>query len=160
MKGLRWGVLAVGTAAVLAGFVAWAEEAAKEEAKDVTLKGEIVDLSCYLTKGAKGADHAKCAADCISKGAPAGLLAEDGTVTLLISKKVKLAGFAGKTVDVKGKCYEKGGLKGVVVEDIPGAKAGEAAAEEKKESATACACAAGCNCGHCKSGGQKACKCK
>ena len=82
----------------------------------VTLSGEIVDLHCYATRDGKGEDHAGCSNACISRGVPAGLLTEDGTLYLLINEKPisvkdKIAGMAGKKVKATGKVVERSGMK-------------------------------------------------
>ncbi|MDD5435791.1 MAG: hypothetical protein PH343_10215, partial [Nitrospira sp.] len=48
-----------------------------------TIKGEVVDISCYVAEGAKGADHKSCAVACLDAGEPAGIL-EDGTGKLYV----------------------------------------------------------------------------
>src|SRR5687768_189767 len=85
-----------------------------EEAAVVELKGEIVDLHCYTARNAKGEEHAGCSNACISRDVPAGLLADDGTLYLLINEKPvsvkeKVAGKAGKKVTAKGKVVERSG---------------------------------------------------
>ena len=89
-------------------------------AGEVTLTGEIVDLHCYTGTGAhagaRGEDHAGCANSCISRDVPAGFLADDGTLYLLVNEtpvsvKEKVAGKAGKKVKAKGKVVERSGLK-------------------------------------------------
>src|SRR5271154_3106622 len=39
-----------------------------------TIRGELVDLACYLDHGAKGEHHKACATSCALKGLPIGLL--------------------------------------------------------------------------------------
>ena len=84
-------------------------------AEEGTVTGEIVDLMCYLDHGAKGEKHSGCAATCISKGGPVGLLTADGQLYLVIGNHApmneKLAPLAGKTVTLKGKKVEKSGMK-------------------------------------------------
>ena len=82
----------------------------------VAMTGEIVDMHCYTSRGAHGEEHAGCANACISRDVPAGFLAEDGTLYLLlneksVSVKEKITGKAGKKVTVKGKVVEKSGVK-------------------------------------------------
>jgi hypothetical protein len=82
----------------------------------VTIAGTIVDLHCYTARGAHGEEHAGCANACISRDVPAGLLAEDGTLYLLLSEKPvsvkeKVAGKAGKKVTARGTVVERSGLK-------------------------------------------------
>ena len=82
----------------------------------VTITGEIVDMHCYASRGAHGADHAGCSNACISRDVPVGLLTSDGMLYLLLNEKPvavkdKVAGMAGKTVKATGKVSEKNGVK-------------------------------------------------
>ena len=82
----------------------------------VTLSGEVVDLHCYTSRGAKGAEHAGCSNACISRDVPAALLTDDGTLYLLVNEKPtsvkeKIAGMAGKKVKATGKVVERSGMK-------------------------------------------------
>lgn len=112
--------------------LSFAQEAKKEEAaKSATLTGEVIDLYCYMDKKAMGADHAKCAASCISKGLPVGLLTADGTIYLITGKahepaNAAVAEFAGKQATITGKVMEQGAVKAIELVSIAGAK------EEKK----------------------------
>ena len=99
--------------AFLLFLIAFSARAADEA---VTLTGEIVDLHCYTSRGAKGEEHAGCSNACISRDVPAGFLAEDGTLYLLVNEKPtavkeKIAGKAGKKVTAKGKVVERDGMK-------------------------------------------------
>ena len=88
---------------------------ASEEAESWT--GEIVDIACYVPKGASGEGHAACARNCVKNGQPMGLLTEDGTVILLAANHKDGAPYeglkehAGSTVNVTGALAEKGGMK-------------------------------------------------
>jgi hypothetical protein len=89
----------------------------------VTLTGEIVDLHCYTSRGAKGEEHAGCSNACISRDVPAGFLADDGTLYLLVNEKPvsvkeKVAGKAGKKVTVRGKVVEKSGVKALQLSSV------------------------------------------
>jgi hypothetical protein len=55
--------------------------------KEVTLKGEIVDLSCYLQLGKHGDKHASCGKKCIANGEPIGLVTKEGQVYLLMAEE-------------------------------------------------------------------------
>ncbi|HEY0139705.1 MAG TPA: hypothetical protein VGF48_02355 [Thermoanaerobaculia bacterium] len=86
------------------------------DAATTTITGEIVDLHCYTSRGEKGGAHAGCANACISRDVPAGLLADDGTLYLLVNEKPnsvkeKVAGKAGRKVTATGKIVERSGLK-------------------------------------------------
>lgn len=80
----------------------------------VSVKGEIVDMACYLDHGATGAKHAQCAKTCITSGLPVGLKAEDGKLYLLVGEhkpiNATLADAAAKTVTVKGKLVSRDGI--------------------------------------------------
>jgi hypothetical protein len=52
-----------------------------------TVKGEIVDFSCYLQVGKHGDKHRDCAQKCFRNGQPIGLLTEDGTLYMLMEEE-------------------------------------------------------------------------
>jgi type 1 fimbria pilin len=80
----------------------------------VTVKGEVLDMACYLDHGAHGEKHAQCAATCIESGLPVGIKGEDGKTYLLIGEhkplNSTLAQYAGKTITVKGKLVSRDGI--------------------------------------------------
>ena len=90
----------------------------------MTLKGEVIDLGCYLGHGAKGAGHAKCAHMCADKGMPIGLLTADGTLYLLTMNHGDPKPFndakakAGATITVTGEVHEASGMKSLEVKKI------------------------------------------
>jgi hypothetical protein len=89
-----------------------------------SIKGEVVDLGCYLSHQAKGAGHAKCGASCMARGMPAGLLTADGSLYLLTpdhadDKPYKAArDKAGSTIVVTGEMHEANGMKSLEVKKI------------------------------------------
>jgi hypothetical protein len=88
--------------------------AADEKAPTQSVKGEVVDLMCYLDHGAKGEKHKGCAEKCIKSGGPVGLLSEDQLYLVIGDHKPmndELASKAGETVTLKGKVVEKHGMK-------------------------------------------------
>lgn len=100
--------------------VAGASGAQAPAAPEVTLAGEVVDLHCFLTRGARGAEHAGCANACLGRGVSAGFLADDGRLFVLlaerpVSVKDAVAGLAGARVTVKGSVVERDGLRGLQV---------------------------------------------
>ena len=96
----------------------------KMDAKPAVLKGEIVDLGCYLGREAKGADHKSCALKCIAGGMPMGLLTADGTLYLLTMSHEsadpynKAKEMASMNVEVTGKTMERNGLHAIEVAAI------------------------------------------
>ena len=90
-------------------------------ADEGTWTGEVVDLACYVAKGAKGSDHAGCAKSCVKNGQPMGLLTDDGTLVLLAADHKDgepyeaLKDLAGSMANVSGELAEKDGMKVVTV---------------------------------------------
>lgn len=116
-------VLHIGALAIILGFSVSASGQEGDAKKPVTLKGEIVDMHCFVTRGERGPDHAGCANACISRDVPAGLVTEDGTLYVLlnerpVSVKDKVAGLAGKTVTVTGFPVERNGVKGLQLQTV------------------------------------------
>lgn len=84
--------------------------------------GEIVDVACYVSKGATGSSHADCGSKCVKAGLPVGLLVGD-TTYLLISADHKpmneaLAPHVGHKVTVTGTKFEKAGSNLITVKDF------------------------------------------
>jgi hypothetical protein len=87
---------------------------ADSDAATTTVKGEIVDLMCYLDHGAKGDKHKGCAEKCLKSGGPVGLLSGDDLYLVIGDHKPindLLADKAAQTVTLKGKVVEKHGMK-------------------------------------------------
>jgi len=87
---------------------------AADTAETKSIKGEIVDLMCYLDHGAKGEKHQGCASKCIKSGGPVGLLSGDDLYLVIGDHKPmneELASKAAQTVTLKGKVVEKHGMK-------------------------------------------------
>ncbi len=101
-----------------------------------TLTGKIVDLQCYMTGKHEGDDPVKCAAACIKNGVPVGLETKDGLVILghgMTGAAKMLEPLAMQEVEVKGKLYEKGGVKYVDVLTVVKKAEPPAPAEEKAD---------------------------
>ncbi len=120
-----WSVTALAALMVVSlSFAALAQEGKSEAPKAQTLKGEIVDMGCYLGHGAKGAEHQACALKCIQNGMPMGLLTEDGTVYLLTQSHQDADPFnqakdlAAQTVSITGPVFDRGGVKAIEVDKI------------------------------------------
>ena len=104
------------------------EKMAKAE-KEVTVKGEVVDVSCYLHMGAKGDGHKDCAVACAKNGAPLGILTKDGTVYVSIvadehktNPNTMLMDHIAHQVEVKGYKNSKGGVNGIRITSVAMAK--------------------------------------
>ncbi len=104
------------TAALATAPLALAQEQHKESldasaTKEVT--GEIVDMMCYVDHNAMGEKHASCGEKCIKGGGPVGIVS-DGKAYLVVGAHKpmndELAPLAGKTVTLKGKMANNGGM--------------------------------------------------
>jgi hypothetical protein len=116
-KSLKVAVAAGFISALALSPVAFAAEQGKENldasaSKEIT--GEVVDMMCYVDHGAMGPEHGnKCGKTCIENGGPVGIVS-DGKAYLVVGEHKpmnnQLAEYAGKTITVKGKMAERGGV--------------------------------------------------
>jgi hypothetical protein len=106
----------------------------KSEAKAVTLKGELVDMGCYVGHGAMGEKHKGCATKCVAGGMPMGLLTADKKLYLLTldhdnaDPYNQAKDMMAAQVEVTGTVSERNGVKAI---DVTGLKAAAAAATAK-----------------------------
>ena len=82
--------------------------------QDQAYKCEVVDVKCYIDKGAHGEAHQGCAAKCISEGGELALL-YDGKLYVPVdtnfhSARKRFVSSGGEMVTVKGHIVSKGGL--------------------------------------------------
>jgi hypothetical protein len=105
----------------LLGIVSAVRVAPAAAQEQVTVSGEVVDLSCYLAKGSKGNRHKACAQMCAKKGLPIGLLTDSGDTYLLLEDHDDpgpydtAKGLAGDRAEVSGKKFSKGGVQSIEV---------------------------------------------
>jgi hypothetical protein len=117
--------LAALVAALLAlGAPRLAVPAASAQETASSWKGEIVDLACYLAKGAHGEGHKKCAQECARAGEPLGFLA-DGKLYLLVyphgsSVADEAKKLCGSQAEVSGTMLERDGMRGIEVKAVKG----------------------------------------
>jgi len=90
------------------------KEAVGETKQEVTVKGEVLDMACYLDHNATGEKHADCAKKCINSSLPVGIKGDGGKTYLLIGEhkplNSELAQYAAKTITVKGKLSSRDGI--------------------------------------------------
>jgi hypothetical protein len=90
-------------------------EHGKENAvSEKTVTGEVVDMMCYVDHNAVGEQHGQsCGAKCIKNGGPVGIV-ENGKAYLVVGEhkpiNEELADSCGKTITLKGKLAERGGI--------------------------------------------------
>lgn len=88
------------------------EKLGAEATKEIT--GEVVDMMCYVDHNAIGEKHgASCGSKCIKGGGPVGIVS-DGKAYLVVGEHKpmndQLADQCGKTITLKGKLAERGGI--------------------------------------------------
>lgn len=90
-----------------------------------TIKGEVIDLNCYLEDGAKatGDSHKDCAVMCAKAGAPLAILTSDGEIYIPVvsmgkNPNDKLMDFIAQQVEVTGKILQQGTQKGIKIESV------------------------------------------
>ena len=87
----------------------------------VAVKGEIVDLWCYLEGGDHGAEHKECGVTCAKAGNPIGLLTAKGKIYIMMGGEDHQPGRAvlvdkmAETVTVGGTLVKKGGVQVIYV---------------------------------------------
>ncbi len=89
--------------------------------ENVKVKGEVVDLWCYLEGGDHGPDHKDCAISCAKAGDPIGLVTEKGDIYVMMGIKDHQPGREvlidkmAETVTVEGTLVKKGGIQVIYV---------------------------------------------
>ena len=92
--------------------------------KPVTLKGELVDMGCYVSHGAAGEKHKDCATKCVAGGMPMGLLTSDNKLYVLTLNHDnpdpfnKAKDMMSAMVEVTGMVSERGGTRILDVTDV------------------------------------------
>ena len=112
--------------------LALALPAAAQEGERIQVTGEIMDTWCYFSGVMGGPDavvgtaHHTCALWCSAGGIPVGLLAEDGTVYMILKIGNDDGSAGGDTqltlasheVTADGMLYKRDGLNYLVVEEV------------------------------------------
>ena len=111
--------------ACLATGSSFAEDAPDIKGEKITVKGEVIDVWCYMEGGDKGAAHKNCGIACAEAGNPIGILDEKGNVYILMGGqkdhqpgKELLVDKISETVTVEGTLAEKGGTKVLFVKSV------------------------------------------
>ena len=78
------------------------------------MTGEVVDMMCYVDHNAVGEKHGQsCGAKCVKSGGPVGIVS-DGKAYLVVGEHKPMndqfAEYCGKTITLKGKIAERGGI--------------------------------------------------
>ncbi len=116
---------------------ATSETASNQLTGEQTITGEVLDMSCYMTGDAMGKGHQSCAQGCLDGGLPAGIMAEDGQVYLLVENHDLAEAYdevikhAAQNITITGNIYRKNGVQSITVEKVvaDNAQAEDASAE-------------------------------
>src|SRR6266536_5247768 len=119
-RSITRGVLGALVLLGIGSFVAFAQP----KGDTVKVKGEVVDLWCYLEGGDHGAEHKECAIECAKAGNPIGLVTEKGDIYVMMGIKDHQPGREvlidkmAETVTVEGTLVKKGGVQVVYVSSV------------------------------------------
>ena len=94
-------------------------QATNQKTKDSQIEGEVVDLTCYISRGLSGAGHRSCAIRCLTRGAPAGLVDQDGNIFVIIAPSPGYASYAAQTIRLSGS-VEDGRISPNKMEEMTG----------------------------------------
>lgn len=100
--------------------------------EEVTIRGEFIDTWCYFSgvmggpDAVQGTAHHTCAIWCSAGGIPVGLLAEDGTVYMILAIGGDNQSASGQTqlelashdVTVAGNVFARDGLNYLVIDEV------------------------------------------
>ena len=104
----------IGAFAVSPLAIAQEREHGRDTAASKEVTGEVVDMMCYVDHNAVGEKHGQsCGAKCVKSGGPVGIVS-DGKAYLVVGEHKpindQLAEYCGKTVTLKGKMADRGGI--------------------------------------------------
>jgi hypothetical protein len=137
MKRVLGLVVLLGALVFAVGAIAETKEAAKETKsakapKSMTIKGELVDMACYVSHGAMGEKHKDCATKCVAGGMPMGVLTSDNKLYLLTMNHDNPDPFnqakemMAAQVEVTGNVSERNGQRIIDVTELKAATAAAA----------------------------------
>jgi len=97
---------------------------AQQNNQTKTIKGEVVDLWCYMDHAAHGQKHKACAVACAKMGNPIGIVDSEGDVYVAVGSELhqpdrdRLIEKMAQNVTVTGRVVSRGGLKMIYVKTI------------------------------------------
>ena len=93
--------------------------------KEKTIKGEVVDVACYLKSGGKGDDHKACAEACAKGGGTLGILTDDGKLYVSLlpddhknNPNAILMDHVAHKVEASGMIRSKNGVSGIMITKV------------------------------------------
>lgn len=118
-------IASVAAAATLGLSDAPAANVETPESAVVTVRGEVVETACYVMADRRGEEHRQCGITCARAGQPLGIL-DEKTRTLLFlvldrrggEPRNPLLDLVASRVEVRGRRFERGGITGIVVDQV------------------------------------------
>ena len=110
--------------AVTVAFVAAAIALAEPKGPTVSVKGEVVDMWCYMESGEHGPSHKACATACVKGGNPIGIVDSKGDIYIAAGlqdhqpARDLLANKMSEQVTATGTLVTKGGLRMLFVQSV------------------------------------------
>ena len=103
------------------------EKKAPSKEREVTVKGEVVDVACYLRFGEKGMGdgHKTCGEACAKNGGSLGILTQEGKLYVSVlpddhstSPNAILLEHISHQVEATGVVRSKGGVRGIMISKV------------------------------------------
>lgn len=97
---------------------------AQQNKQTKTIKGEVVDLWCYMDHAAHGEEHKACAVVCAKLGNPIGIVDAKGNVYATVGSELhqpdrdRLIDKMAQQVTVTGTVISRGGMKMLYIKSI------------------------------------------
>jgi hypothetical protein len=93
--------------------------------RSIEIRGEVVELGCYLRDGARGEGHRACAMACLKNGGQLGIVQDDtgqlfplAGATPASDPSAAARQHVAAHVFVRGQLFERNGARVVVVEEL------------------------------------------
>ena len=102
MNKIKTGFILILLFTIVLGLLYPQNQVNKQKTKDSQIEGEVVDLTCYTSRGLSGEGHKACATRCLTRGAPAGLVDQDGNIFVIIAPSPGYAAYAAQTIRLSG----------------------------------------------------------
>lgn len=121
---------------VVAAMAAGPSRGGEKKPRDVTLTGRVVDVYSYMTGKFASSDPIRSTRACIQAGVPVAVEVPDGLIVVGQGTKgprKMLARLAYQRVELRGRLYERGGLRYIDMSEANLAKATEEPADEERD---------------------------
>lgn len=93
--------------------------------RDVRIRGEVVEVGCYLRDGSRGEAHKPCALTCLKNGGQLGVVEDDTGVLFPLAgaapatdPSAALREHIAEHVEVRGRVYERAGSRVLIAKDV------------------------------------------